>query len=262
MARPRPEPGRSSRPRQKRSNACSRSAGSIPGPASVTSTRTPPPARPAAETCTALPGGATSRALAIRLSSTCSSAPADRVAHRPGAVAASTVTSRSAPSACHASARSSTMGPTSRSARSGARRSARARASSPLTSRERRSTSARALASSWPTSGPTSCSRFSIRSRSAVSGLRSWWEASATNCSWVPISRSRRDTMSLNACASSRTSAGPSDGSARTVRSPPSARRAASRRSVRGRLTHSASQRPATATATSTTSATPPRMSQ
>ena len=43
--------------------------------------------------------------------------------------------------------------------------------------------------------------------------------------------------MSLKACASSRTSAGPSDGSARTVRSPPSARRVASRRSVSGRLT-------------------------
>ena len=68
--------------------------------------------------------------------------------------------------------------------------------------------------------------------------------------------------MSLKACATSRTSSGPFAASARTARSPASAARVASRRSVRGRLTHRASHIPARATTDSTISAIEPSTSQ
>ncbi len=68
--------------------------------------------------------------------------------------------------------------------------------------------------------------------------------------------------MSLKARATSRTSSGPLAVSARAARSPPSAARVASRRSVRGRLTHRASHIPARATTDNTISAIDPSTSQ
>ena len=89
-----------------------------------------------------------------------------------------------------------------------------------------------------------------------------WCEASATNCSWVPTTRSRRDdhvverARELAHLDRARGVVGPHGQVARLG--------AASRvaQPGQGRLTQSASHRPATATAASTTSATPARISQ
>ena len=77
-------------------------------------------------------------------------------------------------------------------------------------------------------SSPTWRSRFSSRSRSAVSGVRSSWEASATNSRCTETSPSTRATMSLNSSASRRSSGGASGTGARAERSPAPAAAAAS----------------------------------
>ena len=89
-----------------------------------------------------------------------------------------------------------------RSARAGRPRAA------PPSSSAARSSVARAIAAS-----------SSSRSRSPVSGVRSWWEASATNSCWPRSSRPTRPVISLKVRASERCSVLPSTG-ARASRSP------------------------------------------
>ncbi len=98
---------------------------------------------------------------------------------------------------------------------------ARLSSSRSLTMRASRSTSPSAASRSSACCGVVGSLRASSsRSRSPASGVRSWWEASATNCRWTASSVCSRAVIALNDCASARCSVLPSI-CARTLRSPP-----------------------------------------
>ena len=102
--------------------------------------------------------------------------------------------------------------------------SLRASTSSDSTSRASRSVSASAACSLGPAAGGTSGSRVSRRRRRAVSGVRSWWEASATNRRCEATRCARRSAMRLNVPARARSSGAPSPASTRrqvAARQPP-----------------------------------------
>ena len=132
----------------------------------------------------AVPRGAASSAFATRLSSTCASRSGGRARRRAAVdVARRAVTLARPQRGATPSTRSRDAAPPSVDGCSagGAPASARASASRPSTSGRERSTSASAPSSAG-LRRPVA-SRFSSRSRRAVSGVRSWCDASATNSS-------------------------------------------------------------------------------
>ena len=164
----------------------------------------------------------------------------------------------SAASGAQACWRSTRTVDTLTASRSGRWPSARASASSPSTSRVSRPTSARAASRVAATDPDDASSRFSSRSRSAVSGVRSWWLASATNRRCEATSSSSRSAISLNVVARATTSGGPPSVEARPRRSPrPSASARRSRRPS-GSATHRLSRWPTAAVTPSMVTAMPP----
>ena len=185
IARPRPEPSTfwCRRPRQNRSPARRSSSGPRPGPSSRTATTAPSASR-STVTRTLEPAGPN----LIALSSTTSSA----LERATGSASASACASPLRPiviplavaAGHHASIRRSTIGPRSIRSGSGSASSACARASrrSRMPARWRPSPAAASTSASQP-SGARSASE-SRRSSSALSGLRSWCEASARKLRW------------------------------------------------------------------------------
>ena len=183
--------------------------------------------------------GEASSAFATRLSSTWRSRSGERARGAAVARIADEPDAEVVGRPSHASTRSSTSS-RGRPRRAGphVRRRARARAGRRRAARAARPRRARRRGP--PVPAATSRSRFSSRRRSAVSGVRSWCEASATNSSCERSSCSSRPTVSLNSRASGRTSGGPSSSGARAARSPaptaaapPRGRAAAGRRRAR-----------------------------
>ena len=131
-----------------------------------------------------------------RLSRICSTPPSTaRTISRPGPEIVIATCSRSATPA-QASARPTAMAATSTSTRTGSAASDRAITSSDWTSWLNRSVSVSAAATRGSSSG-SGCS-VSRRSRRAVSGVRSWWEASATNRRCASTICSRRSAVVSN----------------------------------------------------------------
>ena len=141
-------------------------------------------------------------------SSTVSTAPTGAATVRPGCPSSSSRSPVCSASGRQASTRSPTAASTSTST-SGAVRSVRASASRPSSSSESRSASS--SAAPWSsTAAPSTCPcRFDRRSRSAVSGLRSWWLASATNARCAASAPVTVSAMRSNDTESRRSSGGP-----------------------------------------------------
>lgn len=130
------------------------------------------------------------------------------------------VTPRSSAAGLHTDSRSATMSVSDSGSAAVTLASARASTSSPLTRRLIRTTSAVACSTSSRTnSSSTPSAMLSRERRSAVSGVRSWCEASATKIRCEAISVSRRSPAWLRVIARVCVSGGPATGE-RAVRSP------------------------------------------
>ena len=173
-----------------------------------------------------------------------------------GGVSAIRVTALGEATAVHVSTRSMVRRARSATPVAGCS-SARASCRRLVTSAARRVVSSIAASSSVEDCAGSRLCRLSRRRRNAVSGVRSWWEASATNVRWLRSSSSRRRAIVDIVSASARTSGGPLIGSVLTVRSPPAKREASLLSRRIGRVTDLAIPHPTTATTTRTTAAIP-----
>lgn len=184
------------------------------------------------------PPGTNLTALSSRASRTRPAASGRVRARRPSARSAA---DRSTPAArktgVQATTRSRTARDTSSSPSSAVPDSTRASASRPSSSSSRRSASSKARpCSARPGPGAMCGSTFSSCSTSVASGLRSWWEASATKSRWRPMESAIASAMVLKCRRRWRSSGGPVSDTARACRLPAVSRSTARSRSSTGRI--------------------------
>ena len=163
----------------------------------------------------------------------------------------------------HSAARSATIADTSMASRSdGPAESARASVSSPSISRcsrsISRSASPRMRSASCGCSSTSAVARSNCR-RSAVSGVRSWCDASPAKRCCCSTRLASRAVITLNEPAKARSSGAPRVSSARSPKSPPATRSVLWRRRRSGPVTDPAMNSAATAAAASEMPATTSR---